>query len=318
MRKQKGGLSVSKILVYILALTLLSSCQIKSKRAESEKTPAAEQSTPVETEESKAADAEQAAETEKPHKMAPEMTINLKKDTRTAKQKDADEKEVAQNEAELSKVEQKQASAKETENHQRKAGPVAWDKALGWLKNGNTRFVKGNLRKDGQSKKDIKRLSKSQQPHSIILSCSDSRVPPEIAFDQKLGEIFVVRAAGEVLDSATIGSIEYAVEHLGSNLIVVMGHTSCGAVKAAHSAEMGGSIGSRALDDMIHDIQPRIKAYMGKPASQDYMKESWANVKGVAKDLYERSEIVRQALLSGQVKIAEALYDLDTGVVTFN
>ena len=100
-------------------------------------------------------------------------------------------------------------------HHQEKKGVEA-SKALGWLKNGNTRYRKGFLRKDGQSQKDIQRLASGQAPHSIVLSCSDSRVPPEIVFDQKLGEIFVVRNAGEIPDPASIASIEYAIEHLGS------------------------------------------------------------------------------------------------------
>lgn len=78
---------------------------------------------------------------------------------------------------------------------------------------------------------DLKRLSTGQKPHTIVLSCSDSRVPPEVLFDQKLGEIFVIRTAGQAIDSSVLASIEYAVSHLGTNLIVVMGHESCGAVK---------------------------------------------------------------------------------------
>ena len=119
---------------------------------------------------------------------------------------------------------------------------VAPDTALKWLMNGNNRFVKTQLRmKEGQKPADIKRLSSGQQPHAIVLSCSDSRVPPELVFDQKLGEIFVVRTAGEALGDNAVGSIEYAVEHLGSRLIVVMGHTSCGAVKAAHATLQKGT-----------------------------------------------------------------------------
>jgi hypothetical protein len=97
-----------------------------------------------------------------------------------------------------------------------------------WLQNGNKRFVTESLRKDGQSKKDRIRLVSGQKPHAIVLSCSDSRVPPEVLFDQKLGEIFVVRTAGEALDNTAIASIEYALEHLGSHLLVVMAHESCG------------------------------------------------------------------------------------------
>lgn len=110
-----------------------------------------------------------------------------------------------------------------TASQGRKAGPISAEKALGWLKNGNTRFVKGFLRKDGQSAKDRKRLLTGEKPHALILSSPDSRIPPEIIFDQKLGEIFVVRTGH--LDTGSLGSIEKAVEALGVNLVVVLGHS---------------------------------------------------------------------------------------------
>lgn len=200
----------------------------------------------------------------------------------------------------------------------RHAGEVPAEKALGWLKNGNTRYLSGKLRKDGQSKKDREKLAKGQQPHSIVLSCADSRVPPEVVFDQKLGEIFVVRAAGQALDSATVGSIEYAVEHLGSNLIVVMGHSSCGAVKAAHGTFGGKDAGSPSLNNLVADIQPRIKDFQGHTLSKDALEEGWANVNGVAQDLYNRSEIVRSAVDSGSLKIQKGLYHLDSGKVEWH
>lgn len=192
--------------------------------------------------------------------------------------------------------------------------------ALGWLKNGNIRFAKGRLRKDGQSKKDIQRLAKGQKPHTIVLSCSDSRVPPEIVFDQKLGEIFTVRTAGEALSPSAIASIEYAVEHLGSRLILVMGHTSCGAVKAAASLISGGDAGSENLNELVADIQPRIREVLqGKRApSSHFETESWANTKGVAKDLTRRSSILAKAIESGRVKIVSALYSTEVGTVQFD
>ncbi|MBK9322797.1 MAG: carbonic anhydrase [Bdellovibrionaceae bacterium] len=199
----------------------------------------------------------------------------------------------------------------------RHAGSVSASKALGWLKNGNIRFMKPSLRKDGQSATDRGRLTKGQYPHSIILSCSDSRVPPEVIFDQKLGEIFVVRVAGEVLDAASLASIEYGVEHLGSNLIVVLGHDSCGAVRAAHGTLDGSDAGSPWLNKLVGDIHPRLRSFAGKPLSQGGVVEGWANAEGVAKDLVQRSQIVRDAVNSGEVKIQSALYHLQTGEVDF-
>jgi carbonic anhydrase len=210
-----------------------------------------------------------------------------------------------------------QAAAHAPAHHEALKGTEP-EKALGWLKNGNTRFVKASLRKDGQSKKDIVRLSKGQQPHTIVLSCSDSRVPPEIVFDQKLGEIFTVRNAGEIPDQATIASIEYAVEHLGSRLLVVMGHTSCGAVKAALGTLDGGDAGSPSLNALVHDIHPRLASFKGRmPSSNDVATESWANTKGIAHDLLERSQILRERVASGDLKIQTALYHLDDGKVDF-
>lgn len=195
---------------------------------------------------------------------------------------------------------------------------VPWEKSLGWLKNGNTRFVKMSLRKDGQSKKDIQRLAKGQAPHAIVLSCSDSQAPAEIVFDQKLGEIFVVRNAGNVADTASIASIEYAVEQLGTQLLVVMGHTSCGAVKTALNTLDGSDAGTPALNALVHDIHPRISQFHGRhPASAHIEKESWANTNGVARDLLERSALLREKVASGELKIQPALYHLENGKVDF-
>jgi carbonic anhydrase len=206
------------------------------------------------------------------------------------------------------------------ENHKEhhKVEGVEPDKALKWLINGNKRFTSNQVRRDGQSKKDIARLATGQKPHAIVLSCSDSRVPPELAFDQKLGEIFVVRTAGEALNDNAIGSIEYALVHLGSRLIVVLGHNSCGAVKAAHSTLGGADAGSPALNNLVKDIHPRISSFAGKTPSTHFHDESWANAKGVAKDLMVRSDIIRNAISSGEVKIVSALYDLESGKVAFD
>ena len=120
-----------------------------------------------------------------------------------------------------------------------------------------------------------------------------------------------------MLDAGSVGSIEYAVEHLGTNLVLVMGHTSCGAIKTAHTTLSGGSSGSPNMDKINADIQPRIRAYAGKTPTTGYLKESWANVKGVAKDLMERSPILASSVKNGDLKIAEAMYDTASGVVTF-
>ena len=201
--------------------------------------------------------------------------------------------------------------------HHAPAEGVDPSKALGWLKNGNARFLNHKLRNDGQSKKDIQHLSHGQAPHTIVLSCSDSRVPPEVVFDQKLGEIFVVRTAGEALDHNAIGSIEYAVSHLGARLILVMGHTSCGAVKAALGTMNGEDAGSPSLNHLVKDLHPRIAQYKGKKMTSDLAEESLANTQGVAKDLISRSKILADKVTSGELQIKTALYHLDSGKVDF-
>src|SRR5262249_7515934 len=105
--------------------------------------------------------------------------------------------------------------------------------AFAALEEGNRRFVEGNLTVGTALKEKRKALIADQKPEAIVLSCSDSRVPPELVFDQGLGELFTVRAAGEALSTSTVASIEYAIEHLGTHLLVVLGHESCGAVRAA-------------------------------------------------------------------------------------
>jgi carbonic anhydrase len=201
--------------------------------------------------------------------------------------------------------------------HHSERGAISAEKALGWMKHGNTRYVHQHLRNDGEKPADRTRLVAGQKPHTIVLSCSDSRVPPEVVFDQKLGEIFVIRTAGESLDYSAVASIEYAIEHLGSNLILVMGHESCGAVKASLATLGGGDAGSPALNKLVSDLHPHLRSFAGAPVSEGAIVEVWANTEGVAKDLIERSQIVRDALNTGEVKIQTALYHLGSGVVEF-
>src|SRR3954471_10120329 len=116
--------------------------------------------------------------------------------------------------------------------HSSSAAPVDADQALHQLMAGNKRFVAGHLRTRDEPPRRVE-LANGQKPVAVIVSCSDSRVPPELVFDQDLGDIFVVRTAGQVVGDLELGSIEYAVEHLGTRLIVVLGHARCGAVMAA-------------------------------------------------------------------------------------
>ncbi len=197
------------------------------------------------------------------------------------------------------------------------AGGVDPEKALTWLKHGNLRFLKSHVRSDGQSLKDVRRLASGQKPHTIVFACSDSRVPPEILFDQKLGELFVVRTAGEALDAMSIGSAEYALMHLGVREILVLGHTNCGAVKAACSTLDGSDAGSESLNSIVKDIHPRIQQFKGKPASVGYVDEVWANTEGVAEDLRKRSKIIDDLVKEKKIMISTAIYNLESGKVSF-
>jgi carbonic anhydrase len=199
--------------------------------------------------------------------------------------------------------------------HKREAGPIKAAKSLQYLQNGNRRFATTHVRKDGAYKADRVRLVAGQKPHAIILSCSDSRVPPEVVFDQRLGEIFVVRTAGQSLDFAAIASIEYAVSHLGSNLIIVMGHESCGAVKAALSTLKGGDAGSPWLNKLVADLHPHLKRFTELTPTDGVIVESWANVEGVVKDLLERSALISHLVSTGEVTIQNALYHMGSGKV---
>lgn len=204
--------------------------------------------------------------------------------------------------------------ASEKEVHHAPEGIPA-DKAFTYLVNGNSRYTSGALRKDGQGSIDRKNLVTGQKPHSIVISCSDSRVPPEIIFDEKLGEIFVVRTAGESLDLSGIASVEYAVSHLGSKLIVVMGHESCGAVKAALSTLDGSSAGSPALDFLVKDLHPHLKKYRGLSSTKTVANESFDNAQGAADNLLKKSAIVKEKVENGELVIRVGLYHLATGVV---
>jgi carbonic anhydrase len=177
---------------------------------------------------------------------------------------------------------------------------------------GNHRFVDG--KPEGRDLVSLRnKLASGQSPMAIILSCSDSRVGPELIFDQSLGDLFVVRTAGNVADAVALGSIEYAVDHLHSPLLVVLGHQKCGAVNAACSGE---KMPSRNLEAIVEKIDPAVtqaKTY----SKADNLVESAIkeNVHRSAGDLLSNSKIVRDAVKSGKLKVIEAEYELDTGKV---
>jgi len=178
------------------------------------------------------------------------------------------------------------------------------------LKDGNARFVKDSL--DGQLQDSSRRdaLVSGQQPYAIVLSCADSRVVPELAFDTGLGELFVVRVAGNVANNSSIASMEYAVAHCGSQVIVVLGHQSCGAVTAAAA---GGDNGHN-LNHLLSHITPALAASPEGAAINDIVKK---NAQLTAQEMINRSSIIKNAVDAGTVKVLPAYYNLDTGAVDF-
>ncbi|MFY0601419.1 MAG: carbonic anhydrase [Cyclobacteriaceae bacterium] len=182
--------------------------------------------------------------------------------------------------------------------------------ALARLKEGNERFVSDKLNNELQNSGRRNALTTGQQPHTIVLSCADSRVVPELAFDMGLGEIFVLRVAGNVANTSTIASIEYAVAHLGSSLIVVLGHQSCGAVTAA----IGGGDNGYNLNHLLSHINPAIAASGDGAGVNDVVKK---NAELNAVELASRSSIIGGAVEKGSVEIVSAYYNLDSGKVDF-
>lgn len=178
------------------------------------------------------------------------------------------------------------------------------------LTEGNNRFVEDKL--DGKLQDSNRRneLTNGQEPHTIVLSCADSRVVPELAFDAGLGELFVVRVAGNIANSSSIASMEYAVAHCGSKVIVVLGHQSCGAVTAAVN---GGDNGYN-LNHLLSHITPAISACGEGASVTDVIKK---NASLTADELLTRSSIIRTAVEKGDVKILSAYYNLDSGKVDF-
>lgn len=178
------------------------------------------------------------------------------------------------------------------------------------LKEGNQRFVADNLEGKLQDSSRRNELTGGQSPYAIVLSCADSRVVPEQAFDAGLGELFVVRVAGNVANTSSIASIEYAVAHLGSKVIVVMGHQSCGAVTAA----IGGGDNGHNLNHLLSHITPAIAASEAGAEVNDVVKK---NAELTGQDLVGRSNIIADAVNSGKVKIVPTYYNLDSGKVDF-
>jgi carbonic anhydrase len=193
------------------------------------------------------------------------------------------------------------------------AAPPSPRDALGMLKAGNDRFVKNASMPVSLSPLTRAALTRGQQPFAMVLSCADSRVPPEYLFNVGLGEIFVVRTAGEVVDRSIMATLEYGVGHLHIPLMVVLGHESCGAVKAVvdEAAVQGPN-----LEYMVKAIKAGTNR---TPTEQmDVRTAILANVEQVINDALAGSEILRHAVQSGSLQVVGGYYELGTGRVLFS
>jgi len=180
------------------------------------------------------------------------------------------------------------------------------------LKMGNERFVKEQIIEKDFGKQRTE-LVKGQHPYAIILSCSDSRVPPEYIFDESLGQLFVIRDAGNVANPEVIGSIEYAVEHLHSKVLIVMGHDKCGAVKAAYE---GGKVSSN-IESILKRIVPSVNKAKQRYKEQDeiLLEATKENAIAQIRFILKNSKIIENEYKHNVLKIYHAFYNLVDGKV---
>lgn len=199
---------------------------------------------------------------------------------------------------------------------------ISAKEALKRLREGNSRFASdSSISNDILSHKSRRRsLKKIQDPFAIILSCSDSRAPTEIVFDQGLGDLFIIRVAGNIVAPSQIGSIEFAVEKFGTQLVVVMGHSGCGAILATLEELRNPSENqSNNLHSIISRIRPSLISLLEADQDQDLLLQRAvrANIHSSVNQLQQGSKILEQLVKKGDLLILGAEYSLDTGIVDF-
>jgi len=199
----------------------------------------------------------------------------------------------------------------------RTSHPITADEALARLVAGNERFVRGKSHFPTLQKEVLAELVKGQRPYATILGCSDSRVPPELVFDAGLGELFIVRVAGNVISPEVMGTLQYAGVHLRTPLFVVLGHEGCGAVQAALAAKRQGAREPARIALLLETILPGLRDLDAKLAPEAQMAAAVeANVRWSMHQLLETPEAKARAA-EGTMKLAGAVYELGTGRVRF-
>ena len=191
------------------------------------------------------------------------------------------------------------------------------DQAFQRLKDGNARFVAGHARFPTLQKEVLAELAKDQHPYATILGCSDSRVPPELVFDAGFGELFVIRVAGNVLGPSILGTLQYAGVHLHTSLFVVLGHSGCGAVKAAIGEKFHDAQHRSRIAVLLENIVPALDGLdPSMPADALLSAAVEANVRYTVRQLLESPE-GRARAVEGKVRLVGAMYELTSGIVRF-
>jgi len=184
-------------------------------------------------------------------------------------------------------------------------------KSLQFLKEGNQRFQQ-NLKANRDLQAQVLETSKGQYPFAVILSCIDSRVPAELVFDQGIGDVFSARVAGNIINEDILGSMEYACKVAGSKIVVVMGHSKCGAVTAAcKHVELGN------ITPLLDKIQPAVSAIEEEMSDAKVEKVAAMNVKLSIERVRNESSILAELEAAGEIEIVGAMYDVTTGAVSF-
>jgi carbonic anhydrase len=188
------------------------------------------------------------------------------------------------------------------------------DEALQKLQEGNRRYVNFKLHHPNQTKQHRLEVARGQKPFAAIFGCVDSRVPPELVFDQGLGDLFVIRTAGQVLDNAALGSIEFGLEEFGIPLLMVLGHERCGAIAATIEDIEHNTAPHGRIAFLVQNLKPAVEKTKGQPG--DWLDNAGrANVRFGLERLEASSTIVTSARQEGKLKVVGAYYDLHTGEV---
>ena len=193
------------------------------------------------------------------------------------------------------------------------------DQALAALREGNAKFLTDAPFRGAQGRERRLEIARQQVPFAVLVSCSDSRVSPELLFGRGLGELFIVRNAGNTVDTVALGSIEYAVAVLGVPLVVVLGHERCGAVDAALSVVEKNTMFPGSLNQMIEPIIPAALIARSSGAKGDALLDAAVreNIRRVVNRLRNSDPVMMQPLQAGRLRVVGARYDLDDGAVEF-